>query len=168
MLIAFPVAIFSKKIADWLIFHILVPVFALVTTRSFFFLVVEGGWYLLFRGTSKCEYRPVHQDGEFLAKCSSRIISILCFIFVLKVALLFQLFNFVESYFTLCPVAYFKLNTVSKHGCRQFRSRLQQEGSFHSFHFGASLVGLDAERKTYERMKTREPLLMHINYTLEI
>ena len=79
--------------------HITVtPVFGLVTTRSFFFLVVEGGWYLLFRGTSKCEYRPVHQDGEFLAKCSSGIISILCFIFVLKVALLFQLFNFVESY----------------------------------------------------------------------
>lgn len=104
MLIAFPVAIFSLKIADWLIFHILVPVFGLVTTRSLFFLVVEGGWYLLFRGTSKCEYRPlyrpVQQDGEFLAKCISRIISILCFIFALNVALLFQLFNFVESYLT--------------------------------------------------------------------
>ena len=99
-MIAFPVAIFSLKIADWLIFYILVPVFGLVTTRSFFFLVVEGGWYLLFRGTSKCEYRPVQQDGEFLAECISRIISILCFIFVLNVALLFQLFNFVESYLT--------------------------------------------------------------------
>lgn len=100
LLIAFPVAIFSMKIADWLIFHILVPVFGLVTMRSFFFLEVEGGWYLIFRGTLKCEYGPVQQDGEFLAKCISRIISILCFIFVLKVALLFQLFNFVESYLT--------------------------------------------------------------------
>ena len=100
MLIAFPVAIFSLKIADWLIFHNLVPVFGLVTTRSVFFLEVEGGWYLIFGGTSKCEYRPVQQDGEFLANCISRMISILCFIFVLKVALLFQLFHFVESYLT--------------------------------------------------------------------
>ena len=37
LLIAFPVTIFNLKIADWLIFHILVPVFGLETTRSFSF-----------------------------------------------------------------------------------------------------------------------------------